>query len=112
MRKDLRDIQDQKDSLIAAMNRSDVALDGPGYEQALKNYKMLVETEEIIKDGRRKRGPLEVVLKIGGFLVTAAGVILVPQLLAEKAYEGEKDMSLKNGTIWNLIGKNFGPRDK
>lgn len=119
MRKDLQDIKDQKDSLIAAMNRPDVYLDGDGYKRALENYKILVETEnsilkteEEIKKSRNDRSPLDWLLKIGGFIVTAVGVIFVPQLLADKAYDAEKDMSLKNGTIWNLIGKDFGPKKK
>lgn len=119
MNKDLRDIQDQKDSLIAAMNRPDVYLDGEGYKRALENYKILVETEnsilkteEEIKKSKNDRSPLDWLLKIAGFVVTAIGVIFIPQILADKAYDNEKELNLKNGTIWNMIGKDFGPKKK
>lgn len=118
-KKDLRDIQDQKDTIMAAINRPDVYLDSDGVKRCFENYKLLIETEnsillreEEIKKSRNDRSPLEWILKIGGFVVTAIGVIFVPQILANKAYDAEKDMNLKNGTIWNLIGKDFGPKKK
>ena len=110
MRKDLKDLREQKELLMLGMNG--VPLDSKEYAQMMSQYKLMVETEETIKKGKSERGVLSTVLKVGSFVVTAAGVILVPQLLAEKSYQAEKDMSLKNGTIWNLIGKNFGPKDK
>lgn len=118
-KKDLKNIQDQKDTFMACINRPDVYMDSDGVKRCLENYKLLVETEnsilkteEDIRKSKNDRSPLDWILKIGGFIVTAIGVIFIPQILADKAYDAEKDMSLKNGTIWNLIGKDFGPKKK
>lgn len=105
MRKDLKDIQEQKDLLMIGM--SDVPLDSKEYKKMMANYKTLVETEEVIKEGKRKRGPLEILYKVVTIAISAAGVILVPNMLANKSYQQEQDMKLKNGSIWNLIGKRF-----
>lgn len=105
MNKDLKDLRQQKDVLITSMNK--LPKDSNNYEQLLKNYRQCVETEEIIRKGKRERGPLETGLKIGTLLVSVAGAIVVPQILADKSYDNEKDMSIKNGTIWNLIGRRF-----
>lgn len=52
MSKDLRDLKAQKDWLVKGL--SDVPLDSIEYEQMLKQYKTVVETEEMIKKGKVK----------------------------------------------------------
>lgn len=102
---DLKDIRTQKEFLMEGL--SSVPLDSKMYAQMLEQYKKLTETEETIKDGKRKRGLLETTLKVGAFCVTAAGALLVPQVLANMAYQKEAEFQTKNGTVWNLIGKDF-----
>lgn len=37
--------------------------------------------------------------------VSVLGAVFVPLKLGSMAYDNEKDMSLKNSTVWNLIPK-------
>lgn len=106
-RNDLNDISEKKGQLVDHMDN--VAIESDEFEQALKNYKMLVETEQTIRDGKNKRGSERIGtgVKIGGFLVSAVAAIGVPVYLANKAYEHDQNLEMKNGTIWNLIGKRF-----
>lgn len=110
MRKDLKDIETQKTFLVNGM--SDVPVDSKEYEQMLKQYKTLVETEEMIRKGKKERSPFEIVYKILTLGVSILGVVFVPLSLGKLAYDNDQDMSMKNGTIWNLVGKKFWNGDK
>ena len=106
-RKDLKNIEEKKSQLMDKMDN--VSMESDEFEQALKNYKMLVETEENIRDGRNKRSSERVstAVKVGGFVVSAVAAVGVPIYLADKAYQHDQNLEMKNGTIWNLIGKRF-----
>lgn len=103
MSKDLRDLKAQKDWLVKGL--SDVPLDSIEYEQMLKQYKTVVETEEMIKKGKSERSPFNVVYKVLMIGVSVLGAVFVPLKLGSMAYDNEKEMSLKNATVWNLIPK-------
>lgn len=97
----------KKGQLIDQMDNVPTGSDD--FEQALKNYKLLVETEDTIRNGRNNRRSERVGtgVKIGTLLVSAVAAIGIPLILADKAYENDQELKMKNGTIWNLIGKKF-----
>lgn len=105
---DLKDIKNQKKQLIEVMSEEE-----PGseeYKKALETYKLLIETETTVRDSRSKRNSEGVgtMVKVGTLIVSGLAAIGVPIYLAERAYQHEEqNMDMKNGTIWNLIGKRF-----
>ena len=108
--KDLRDIRKQKNAILNTLTKLD-----PEYEDfkvALQNYNTLCETEQAILTGANERGnnTASTILKGVGIAATTATAIFVPLALADKAYDEEVNFKLKNGTIWNLIGKKFDPK--
>lgn len=105
-KKDLEIIQEQKDSIIESMSM--YADDSEEYGRLQDRLNKYIEMEEKILSGKRSRGWLDTALKIGTFGVSLAGAILVPNMLANKAYANDAEFKLKNGTIWNLIGRSFG----
>lgn len=50
---------------------------------------------------------VKAVCTVLGVVISAIGSIAVPIILAKVAYTEENDMKIKNGTVWNLIGKKF-----
>lgn len=109
-RKDLKDIRREKDEILVKMRQFPEY--GDDYRQLLERYRDLILTEQEIMNGSNERtnNGLGTVLKVAGVAVSAIAGIGVPIYLADKAYDEEKQMKLKNGTIWNLIGKAFGPK--
>ena len=106
-RNDLKDVDEKKGYLMDKMDNCPT--DSDEFERCLKNYKMLIETENTIRDGRSNRRSERVGtgVKIGTLIVSAVAAIGIPLVLADKAYEHDQNMDMKNGTIWNLIGKKF-----
>lgn len=104
-RNDIMDINVKKGQLMDHMDNCET--DSDEFEKAIKNYKALIETENMVRDGRNKRRSERAgtIVKIGTLIVSAAAAIGVPLVLADKAYEHDQNMDLRNGTIWNLIGK-------
>ena len=104
-RNDLKDIDIKKGQLMDQMDNVPTGSDD--YERAIRNYKALIETENMVRDGRNKRRSERggFLVKVGTLLVSAAACIGVPLVLADKAYEHDQSLDMKNGTIWNLIGK-------
>lgn len=108
MKKDLKDIQQHKAWLMQGM--SSVPLDSAEYAKMNQQYKLLCDAEDVIKKG--KKSPFDAIYKVLTLLVSIAGAVFVPLSLGQLAYKNEQDMSLKNGTVWNLIGRTFGPKGK
>ena len=109
-RKDLKDIRKQKDAVLERMSQFHEY--GDDYKHLLKRYQDLVVAEETILKGYNERANngIGTVVKIAGLAISAVAGIGVPVYLANKAYDEEADLKLKNGTVWNLIGKSFGPK--
>lgn len=106
-RNDLKDIDEKKGYVLDKMDN--VPTESDDFERAVKNYKVLIETENTIRDGRsvRRSERIGTVVKVGTFIVSSVSAIGVPIYLAHLAYRNDQQMNLKNGTIWNLIGKKF-----
>ena len=104
---DLKCIDEKKGQLVDHMDQ--VSMDSDEFETALKNYQRLVETENQIRDGKNKRNSERVGtgVKIGTLLVSAVAAVGVPVYLSHVAYEHDQNLEMKNGSIWNLIGKRF-----
>lgn len=104
---DLKRIDEKKNQLVDHMDQ--VSMDSDEFELALKNYQRLVETENAIKDGKNKRSSERAGtgLKIGTLIVSAVAGIGIPIYLANMSYEHDQRLDMKNGSIWNLIGKKF-----
>lgn len=72
------------------------------------NQLKLESEQKRIKDEssvvKKAWGVTKDVLDIG---IKVAGVVLVPIYVVTKAYDGDKDMKLVNGRIWNMLGRKF-----
>ncbi len=110
-RRTKRDFEKRKEEL------NQIMLDSPAtseeYEKAFKQYNELVKLEEESKKNSlaatnsRFGGVFGGLIKILSLGVAILGTVIVPLKLADRAYEGEAQMERKNGSIWNLIGKDF-----
>lgn len=109
--KDLHDIRKQKDHILNTLLKLDPEYED--YRVALQNYKALVEAEQAIMTGSNERSNNTAgnIIKGIGMAAGTATAFLIPLILADKAYDEEKAFKMKNGTIWNLIGKKFDPKN-
>ena len=67
----------------------------------------LKQTEDLVKQNEMLTTKVKAVCTVLGVVISAVGSIAVPIILAKVAYTEENDMKIKNGTVWNLIGKKF-----
>lgn len=67
----------------------------------------LKQTEDLVKQNEMLTTKVKAVCTVLGVVISAIGSIAVPIILAKVAYTEENDMKIKNGTVWNLIGKKF-----
>ena len=67
----------------------------------------LKQTEDLVKQNEMLTTKVKAVCTVFGVVISAIGSIAVPIILAKVAYTEENDMKIKNGTVWNLIGKKF-----
>ena len=65
------------------------------------------QTEDLVKQNEMLTTKVKAVCTVLGVVISAIGSIAVPIILAKVAYTEENDMKIKNGTVWNLIGKKF-----
>ena len=110
-RKELKAIQKQKEQVLNTLVKLDPEYED--YKVALQNYTALCDAEQAIltSANERSNNTAGTLLKGLGIAATTATAIFVPLTLADKAYDEEKAFKLKNGTIWNLIGKKFDPKN-
>lgn len=109
-RNDLKAIEAEKAHLLTTLCKLDPEYDD--YKRALDAYNTLVQTEQAIRSGSNERSNnwIGTVMKGLGIAGSVFVGVFVPLTLADKAYDEEKQFKLKNGTIWNLIGKKFDPK--
>ena len=67
----------------------------------------LKQTEDLVKQNEMLTTKVKAVCTVLGVVISGIGSIAVPIILAKVAYTEENDMKIKNGTVWNLIGKKF-----
>lgn len=77
-----------------------------GLMEVLTDLK-LKQTEDLVKQNEMLTTKVKAVCSVLGVVISAVGSIAVPIILAKVAYTEENDMKIKNGTVWNLIGKKF-----
>lgn len=77
-----------------------------GLMEVLTDLK-LKQTEDLVKQNEMLTTKVKSVCTVLGVVISAIGSIAVPIILAKVAYTEENDMKIKNGTVWNLIGKKF-----
>ena len=77
-----------------------------GLMEVLTDLK-LKQTEDLVKQNVMLTTKVKAVCSVLGVVISAVGSIAVPIILAKVAYTEENDMKIKNGTVWNLIGKKF-----
>ena len=77
-----------------------------GLMEVLTDLK-LKQTEDLVKQNEMLTTKVKAVCTVLGVVISAIGSIAVPIILAKVAYAEENDMKIKNGTVWNLIGKKF-----
>lgn len=77
-----------------------------GLMEVLTDLK-LKQTEDLVKQNEMLTTKVKAVCTVLGVVISAIGSIAVPIILAKVAYTEENDMKIKNGTVWNLIGKKF-----
>ena len=77
-----------------------------GLMEVLTDLK-LKQTEDLVKQNEMLTTKVKAVCTVLGVVISAFGSIAVPIILAKVAYTEENDMKIKNGTVWNLIGKKF-----
>ena len=77
-----------------------------GLMEVLTDLK-LKQTEDLVKQNEMLTTKVKAVCTVLGVVISAVGSIAVPIILAKVAYTEENDMKIKNGTVWNLIGKKF-----
>ena len=77
-----------------------------GLMEVLTDLK-LKQTEDLVKQNEMLTTKVKTVCSVLGVVISAIGSIAVPIILAKVAYTEENDMKIKNGTVWNLIGKKF-----
>lgn len=77
-----------------------------GLMEVLTDLK-LKQTEDLAKQNEMLTTKVKAVCTVLGVVISAIGSIAVPIILAKVAYTEENDMKIKNGTVWNLIGKKF-----
>ena len=77
-----------------------------GLMEVLTDLK-LKQTEDLVKQNEMLTTKVKAVCSVLGVAISAIGSIAVPIILAKVAYTEENDMKIKNGTVWNLIGKKF-----
>ena len=77
-----------------------------GLMEVLTDLK-LKQTEDLVKQNEMLTTKVKAVCTVLGVVISAIGSIAVPIILAKVAYTEENDMKIKNGTVWNLIGKRF-----
>lgn len=77
-----------------------------GLMEVLADLK-LKQTEDLVKQNEMLTTKVKAVCSVLGVMISAIGSIAVPIILANIAYTEENDMKIKNGTVWNLIGKKF-----
>ena len=77
-----------------------------GLMEVLTDLK-LKQTEDLVKQNEMLTTKVKAVCSVLGVVISAIGSIAVPIILAKVAYTEENDMKIKNGTVWNLIGKKF-----
>ena len=77
-----------------------------GLMEVLTDLK-LKQTDDLVKQNEMLTTKVKAVCTVLGVVISAVGSIAVPIILAKVAYTEENDMKIKNGTVWNLIGKKF-----